>query len=62
VHVEGITRRFKFVKIPADEGVPFEQCEVTVAADAAGRGQLIVYPVLVLTVAQDRQVLLTREK
>ena len=31
-----ITRRFKYVRVPADEGKPFEQLEAIVAADAAG--------------------------
>ena len=32
----GITRRFKYVRIPADETEPFEQLEAIVAVDAAG--------------------------
>jgi hypothetical protein len=32
----GITRRFTYVRIPADDTQPFEQLEAIVAADTAG--------------------------
>ena len=35
-HVEGVTRRVKYVRIPADDSEPFEQLEVILAHDAAG--------------------------
>jgi HSP20 family molecular chaperone IbpA len=35
-HVEGITRRVKYVLIPADESQPFEQLEAILAHDAHG--------------------------
>ena len=35
-HVEGITRRVKYVRIPADESQPFEQLEAILANDAHG--------------------------
>ena len=35
-HVEGVTRRVKYVRIPADDSEPFEQLEIILAHDAAG--------------------------
>ena len=35
-HVEGVTRRVKYVRIPADDSEPFEQLEIILARDAAG--------------------------
>ena len=35
-HVEGVTRRVKYVKIPCDASLPFEQLEAILAHDAHG--------------------------